>query len=116
MADEERDGKKTETDRRDFLAQVGRLAVYTPPTVSMVLSVADKARAGELNTSYDPPTKTTSTTTTTTTITVSSIPSATSSTASAATVTLGSGALQPESNQGSKLASVVDSMGVMKNS
>ena len=113
MADEGRDDKKTETDRRDFLAKVGRIAAYTPPTVSVVLSVADKARADYLNTSFEPPTTTANTTTT---IETAQTVTASVSTVTATATSFPSGHIHSDQTPDSKLASVVDSMGVMKNS
>lgn len=126
MTDDGREGKtsnpgaKPNPDRRDFLAQVGRLAAYTPPTVSMVLSVSEKASAAGLGTSHPtlPPSTTAITDTTGTTGTTGTTP--TQSSASAATVGVPSSdaALQRSEpgEQSTKLASVIDSMGLMKNS
>ena len=66
--------EKSKSDRRAFLLQCGRFAVITPPVVSMMLSVSDKAAADNLDTSAvkkktkesDTTTKTTTTKTTTT--------------------------------------------------
>ena len=43
--------EKSKSDRRAFLLQCGRFAVITPPVVSMMLSVSDKAAADNLDTS-----------------------------------------------------------------
>ena len=91
MAQDSRDSKKLETDRRNFLAQCGRFAAVTPPVVSLMLSVSDKAEGQELATSG-----------TTRTITQTIIPTD----ASLNDV--------PEAERPKKLATVIDSMGTMK--
>src|SRR6476660_5172912 len=55
--------EQSKTDRRTFLQQCGRFAVVTPPVVSLMLSVSDKAGAESLATSGRT-TKTTHTTST----------------------------------------------------
>jgi hypothetical protein len=45
------DHKWSKSDRRAFLQQCGRFAVVTPPVVTLMLSVGDKAIAGNLATS-----------------------------------------------------------------
>ena len=52
--------KWSKSDRRTFLQQCGRFAVVTPPVVSLMLSVSEKAGAESLATSG----KTTNTTST----------------------------------------------------
>jgi len=52
--------ERSKSDRRAFLQQCGRFAVVTPPVVSLMLSVSDKALAESLATSGK--TKTTTTT------------------------------------------------------
>src|SRR6185369_12692897 len=54
------DHEWSKSDRRAFLQQCGRFAVVTPPVVTLMLSVSDKAIAGNLATSGHS-TKTTST-------------------------------------------------------
>jgi hypothetical protein len=46
-----RDDDKSPPERRAFLEQLGRFAVVTPPVVSLMLAVADKASAEDLATS-----------------------------------------------------------------
>ena len=43
--------ERSKADRRAFLLQCGRFAVVTPPVVSLLLSVGDKAGAEDLETS-----------------------------------------------------------------
>ena len=43
--------ERSKSDRRDFLLKCGRFAVVTPPVVSLLLSVSDKAGAENLATS-----------------------------------------------------------------
>src|SRR4026208_868183 len=52
----------SKSDRGAFLQQCGRFAVVTPPVVTLMLSVSDKALAGNLATSgHTTKTKTTTT-------------------------------------------------------
>jgi hypothetical protein len=120
MADDPHNGKRPETDRRDFLARCGRFAAATPPVVSLMLSVGDKARADDLATSGTTTrtrTRSTHKTTTyrTTSLTTTSYTKTTDKTTSITTyITI----LRREdggSEPISKLASIIDSMGVMKN-
>jgi len=60
--------ERSKSDRRAFLQQCGRFAVVTPPVVSLMLSVSEKAGAATLATSGAKHT-TTKTTTTLTSIT-----------------------------------------------
>src|SRR6186713_2400613 len=58
-----RDHEWSKSDRRAFLQQCGRFAVVTPPVVTLMLSVGDKAIAGNLATSgHSTKTKTTTST------------------------------------------------------
>ena len=43
--------EKSKADRRAFLLQCGRFAIVTPPVVSLLLTVRDKASAEDLETS-----------------------------------------------------------------
>ena len=67
-----RDHEWSKSDRRAFLQQCGRFAVVTPPVVTLMLSVGDKALAGNLATS-GATTKTHTTKTKTTECTTSKI-------------------------------------------
>ena len=57
--------EKSKADRRAFLLQCGRFAIVTPPVVSLMLTVRDKARAEDLETSGVKKKKKTDETTTT---------------------------------------------------
>ena len=64
-----RDHEWSKSDRRAFLQQCGRFAVVTPPVVTLMLSVSDKAIAGNLATSgHSTKTKTTTSTKPTTSV------------------------------------------------
>jgi hypothetical protein len=110
-------GNKPKTDRRNFLAECGRFAAVTPPVVSLMLSVGEKAQADDLATSGTTRTRTTRTRTyTTTKISVSTTPTSTSATSISSTVTNTEASLieMPESERKKTLATVIDSMGLMK--
>jgi hypothetical protein len=70
MIDEAGDGDSAESRRRAFLQQCGRFAIVTPPVVTLMLTVSDKAEAA---TSAKP----TATPTTTTTPTATTHPTTT---------------------------------------
>jgi len=61
--------EKSKADRRAFLLQCGRFAIVTPPVVSLLLTVRDKASAEDLETSGVKRKKNTDETTTTKTTT-----------------------------------------------
>ena len=61
--------EKSKADRRAFLLQCGRFAIVTPPVVSLLLTVRDKASAEDLETSGVKRKKKTDETTTTKTTT-----------------------------------------------
>ncbi len=84
--------EKAKADRRAFLLQCGRFAIVTPPVVSLMLSVRDKANADDLETSgvekkTTKPTTTTRTTRTTTTRTTSTKTTTTTPTTKTTTTT-----------------------------
>jgi hypothetical protein len=77
----------SKSDRRAFLQQCGRFAVVTPPVVTLMLSVSDKALAGNLATSgHSTKTKTTKTKTTSACTTETKIVTKTNCTVSTTTV------------------------------
>jgi hypothetical protein len=97
--------EKSRADRREFLLKCGRFAVVTPPVVSLMLTVGDKARADDLQTSAvkkttkttthkttthkTTSTKTITTRTTTTTATTATTPTTITTTITVSTDTLG---------------------------
>jgi hypothetical protein len=103
--------RREPSDRREFLQQCGRFAVVTPPVVSLMLTVGDKALAGNLATSPGKKDEKDETKTTTSTITTKTV----TSTSSTVTVTNTAGELMhPGTKADTNLATVIDSMGLMK--
>ena len=66
MSGDTHDDDELRAARRDFLLKCGRFAVVTPPVVSLMLTVGDKASAQGLATSPGKEKKKTTTTKTTT--------------------------------------------------
>jgi hypothetical protein len=89
--DDAHDAEKLKAARRDFLLQCGRFAVVTPPVVTLMLAVSDKASAKHLAasgiTTETTTTQTTTTQTTTTQATTSATTTATQTTTTEGTTT-----------------------------
>ena len=112
MSGDTHDDDELRAARRDFLLKCGRFAVVTPPVVSLMLTVSDKASAQGLATSPGKEKKKTTTTKTTTngtttngTITRTVLPT---------DAPTGANLIQPDSAPETRLAMMMDSMGVMK--
>jgi hypothetical protein len=126
MIDEAGDDDTPEARRRAFLQRCGRFAIVTPPVVTLMLTVSEKAEAV---TSAKPTATTTTTPTTTPTTTtptkVTTTKTISSKTMSTSTVTAspiptttggttgGMNLYQTDDPTG-RLAMIIDSMGLMK--
>ena len=86
VTDDPQNGDIQKSERRAFLEQCGRFAIVTPPVVTLMLSVSDKAKA-QLVTSARTTKPTTSTTTTPTTTTPTTTPTTTTTTTTPTTTT-----------------------------
>jgi hypothetical protein len=111
------DGDSPESRRRAFLQQCGRFAIVTPPVVTLMLTVSDKAEA----VTSAKPTTTTTTTPTTTTKTISTTHTTTttsttmmSSSAAPSISTKTQGMNLHQTGPTGRLAMMIDSMGLMK--
>jgi hypothetical protein len=94
VGDDTRGDDRLRAERRAFLEQCGRFAVVTPPAVTLMLTVSDKAVAAASG-------RTTGTTTTTVTTTGPTAP------------TLGQKTFSP-SGPPEQLAMKIDSLGLMR--
>ena len=107
MSDNSRDDDKRNAERREFLEKCGRFAAVTPPVITLMLAVSDKASAQVVT---SPARATTTTTTTTTTKTTTN---GTITTKSVLTSFLQQLHYTP-TGQTHDLAMIVDSLGVRK--
>ena len=119
MAGDTRDDDSAEAKRRAFLQGCGRFAIVTPPVVTLMLSVSDKAEAAtSAKQTTTTPTTTTPTTTikttTATTISTSTISKSTIPTSTTTTTQNPTELRQDQTTQPTQLAMVIDSMGLMK--
>jgi len=123
MTDEAREDDKQRSERRAFLEQCGRFAAVTPPVVTLMLTVSDKAKAGLLTsgakTTTTAPITSTVTVTTRTTTTTAPTPITTSTATTTASLATSLTQHKTESvpvpsGPPERLAMMIDSMGLMK--
>ena len=111
MTENARDGDQGKAERRAFLEKCGRFAVVTPPVISLMLAVSDKA-AAQLATS--PGRITTATiATTNTNVTTNTVTNTRSVTIVTSTPTTPLTELHAPSKH-ADLAMIVDSLGIRK--
>jgi len=116
MSQDVRDEDRLKAERRAFLEKCGRFAVVTPPVVTLMLAVSDKAKAQLATSPVRTTTVTTRTTTTTngTTTTTKTTTNGTVTTTVTPTTTSINFNLHGPSEPKGDLAMMIDSMGLKK--